>query len=221
VSNKTISVDAALYDYLLAVSLREAPVLRRLRDRTLRLPQAHMQISPEQGQFLALLVRLTGARRILEIGTFTGYSALAMALALPEEGGIVACDISEDWTRIAREAWVEAGVGERIDLRLAPALETLDALLAAGEAGRFDFAFIDADKENYQAYYERSLALVRGGGLIAVDNVLWNGSVIDPAKTDPDTEAIRAFNAALAADARIDLSLVPIGDGLTLARKRS
>ena len=220
-SNKTISVDAALYDYLLAVSLREAPVLRRLRDRTLRLPQAHMQISPDQGQFLALLVRLTGARRILEIGTFTGYSALAMALALPEEGGIVACDISEDWTRIAREAWAEAGVGERIDLRLAPALETLDALLAAGEAGRFDFAFIDADKENYQAYYERALALVRGGGLIAVDNVLWNGSVIDPARTDPDTEAIRAFNAALAADARIDLSLVPIGDGLTLARKRS
>ena len=220
-SNKTISVDAALYDYLLAVSLREAPVLRRLRDRTLRLPQAHMQISPEQGQFLALLVRLTGARRILEIGTFTGYSALAMALALPEEGGIVACDISEDWTRIAREAWAEAGVGERIDLRLAPALETLDALLVTGEAGRFDLAFIDADKENYKMYYERALALVRGGGLIAVDNVLWNGSVIDPAKTDPDTEAIRSFNAALAADARIDLSLVPIGDGLTLARKRS
>ena len=219
-SNKTISVDAALYDYLLAVSLREAPVLRRLRDRTLPLPQAHMQISPEQGQFLALLVRLTGARRILEIGTFTGYSALAMALALPEEGGIVACDISEDWTRIAREAWAEAGVGERIDLRLAPALETLDALLVTGEAGRFDLAFIDADKENYKMYYERALALVRGGGLIAVDNVLWNGSVIDPAKTDPDTEAIRAFNAALAADARIDLSLVPIGDGLTLARKR-
>ena len=220
-SNRTISVDAALYDYLLAVSLREAPVLRRLRDRTLRLPQAHMQISPDQGQFLALLVRLTGARRILEVGTFTGYSALAMALALPEEGCIVACDISADWTRIAREAWAEAGVGERIDLRLAPALETLDALLAAGEAGRFDLAFIDADKENYQTYYERALALVRGGGLIAVDNVLWNGSVIDPAKTDPDTEAIRAFNAALAADARIDLSLVPIGDGLTLARKRS
>ncbi len=219
-SNKTIAVDAALYDYILKVSLREAPVLRRLRDRTLSLPQAHMQISPDQGQFLGLLVRLTGARSILEVGTFTGYSALAMALAMPEDGRIVACDISEDWTRIARDAWAEAGVDGRIDLHLAPAITTLDALLAAGEAERFDLAFIDADKENYQPYYERALSLLRAGGLAVVDNVLWNGSVIDPEKTDAETEAIRAFNAALVADERIDLSLVPIGDGLTLARKR-
>ena len=220
-SNKTIAVDDALYDYMLRVSLREHPVLRRLRDETLRMPERNMQISPEQGQFLALLVRLSGAGRVLEIGTFTGYSALVMALALPEDGRVVTCDISEAWTRIARRAWAEAGVAERMDLRLAPALETMDALIAGGEAGRFDIAFIDADKESYRAYYEKALVLLRPGGVIAVDNVLWNGNVIDPAKTDTDTEAIRAFNAALATDERIDLSLVPIGDGLTLARKRA
>jgi predicted O-methyltransferase YrrM len=178
-----------------------------------------MQIAPEQGQFMALLVRLTGARRILEIGTFTGYSALAMALALPAEGRIVACDVSEAWTAVAKRYWQRAGVAGRIELRLAPALQTLDALIGEGGGGSFDFAFIDADKSRYLDYYERSLTLLRPGGLIAVDNTLWGGSVADPAKIDADTAAIRAFNAALHADPRIELSLVPIGDGLTLARK--
>jgi predicted O-methyltransferase YrrM len=169
---------------------------------------------------MALLVRLTGARRILEIGTFTGYSALAMALALPADGRIIACDVSEAWTAVARRYWQRAGVVGRIELRLAPALQTLDALIGEGGGGSFDFAFIDADKGRYLDYYERSLILLRPGGLIAVDNTLWGGSVADPAETDADTAAIRAFNAALRDDPRIDLSLVPIGDGLTLARKR-
>jgi predicted O-methyltransferase YrrM len=182
-----------------------------------------MQIAPEQGQFMALLVRLIGARRILEIGTFTGYSALAMALALPADSRLVACDVSETWTDVARRFWAEAGVAERIDLRLRPALETLETLeTLSAEGGRdgFDLAFIDADKERYRDYFEACLRLVRPGGLICVDNTLWGGSVADPQRTDADTEAIRAFNAALHADPRIDLSLVPIGDGLTLARRR-
>ncbi|MBK8908038.1 MAG: class I SAM-dependent methyltransferase [Rhodospirillales bacterium] len=220
-SRRTITMTDPLYAYLLDVSLREVDVLRRLRDATAPLPLAGMQISPEQGQFMALLVQMLGARRILEVGTFTGYSALSMALALPADARIIACDVNEEWTAVARRYWAEAGVAERIDLRLAPALETLQALVDEGQAGSFDFAFIDADKQNYQAYYEQSLILVRPGGVIAVDNVLWHGSVIDPDKHDPDTEAIRAFNAALRVDARIDLSLVPIGDGLTLARRRS
>lgn len=219
-STRTIAIDDALYDYMLRISLREHPVLRRLREETRGMPNAGMQISPEQGQFLALLVRLTGARRILEVGTFTGYSALAMALAMPADGRLTACDVSEEWTRVARRAWAEAGVDGKIDLRLAPALDTLSGLIAAGDGGRFDLIFIDADKENYRAYYERALVLLRAGGLVAVDNVLWGGSVVDPRKSDPDTDAIRAFNAALSGDVRIDLSLVPIGDGLTLARKR-
>ncbi|HSO42921.1 MAG TPA: class I SAM-dependent methyltransferase [Rhodospirillales bacterium] len=218
-SNRTIGLSEELYDYLLAVSLREPEILAELRQETMALAQRSMQIAPEQGQFMALLVRLLGARRILEIGTFTGYSALAMALAMPPDGRIVACDVSEEWTRIARRYWQRAGVGPRIDLRLAPAVETLEALIAAGDAGTFDFAFIDADKETYIDYYERALTLLRPGGLIAVDNTLWGGSVINPDKTDPGTSAIRAFNAALYGDARVDLSLVPIGDGLTLARK--
>lgn len=218
-SNRTIGLDDALQAYLLAVSLREPELLAELRRETLAMPEAAMQIAPEQGQFMALLVRLLGARRILEIGTFTGYSALVMALALPPDGRIVACDISETWTTMARRYWERAGVGERIELRLGPALETLDALIGAGDADTFDFAFIDADKENYRAYFERTLVLLRPGGLIAVDNTLWGGSVVDPAKDDPDTTAIRAFNAALRDDPRIDLSLVPIGDGLTLALK--
>jgi predicted O-methyltransferase YrrM len=221
VSNRTLSLDEGLYDYLLKVSLREAEVLRRLRDETLRLPQRSMQIAPEQGQFMALLVRLINAGRILEIGTFTGYSALAMALALPPGGRIVTCDVSEEWTAVARRYWTEAGVEDRIALRLAPATATLDALLASDEEERFDLAFIDADKENYGGYYERALALVRPGGLIIVDNVLWGGSVIDPGKQDPDTVAIRAFNTRIRDDDRVDLSLVPIGDGLTLAMKRA
>ena len=179
-----------------------------------------MQISPEQGQFMALLVELLNARRVLEIGTFTGYSAARMALALPEDGSILTCDTSPEWTEVACRAWQEAGVAGKIDLRLAPALETLDGLLESGEAESFDFAFIDADKTNYLAYYERCYDLVRQGGLIGIDNVLWSGRVVDPAVDDADTEAIRALNRRLHRDHRVTLSLVPIGDGLTLARKR-
>ncbi len=209
-----------LHRYLLEVSLREPALLARLREETARRGDAGMQISPEQGQFMALLIELTGATRVLEIGTFTGYSALAMALALPPEGRIVACDVEPETTAVARRYWSEAGVAEKIDLRLAPALDTLDRLLAEGAAGSFDFAFIDGDKGNYEAYYERCLALLRQGGLLAIDNVLWGGQVADPSARDPDTEAIRALNSRLRDDPRISLSLVPISDGLSLARKR-
>jgi caffeoyl-CoA O-methyltransferase len=219
-SSQTIPIDDRLYDYLLSVSLREPPILARLRAETQTLPEAGMQISPEQGQFLALLVLLTGTKQIIEIGTFTGYGALCMAQALRPDGRLIACDVSLEWTSIAKRYWIEAGVANHIDLRLAPAIETLDDLIALGEGGRFDLVFIDADKEGYLQYYERALVLLRPGGLIAVDNTLWGGSVADPAKGDADTVAIRAFNAALHADERIDLCLVPIGDGLTLARKR-
>lgn len=219
-TRRTSHLSEELYAYLLDISLRELPVMRRLREETASMEQANMQIGPEQGQFMALLVELIGARSVLEIGTFTGYSALAMAVALPENGALVACDVSEEWTAIGRRYWEEAGVGHKIELRLAPALETLDALLAEGRAGTFDFAFIDADKEGYDAYYERALELVRLGGLIALDNTLWEGKVADPAATDVDTEAIRAINAKLALDERVTLSLIPVGDGLTLARKR-
>lgn len=219
-TNRTFTLSDSLYDYFASVSLREADILRRLRDETATLPRATMQIAPEQGQFLALLVQLTGARRCLEVGVFTGYSALCVAAALPAGGSVVACDVSEEWTAVARRYWEEAGVAERIELKLAPALETLDRLLANGQSGTFDFAFIDADKPNYSNYFERSLRLLRQGGLIAVDNTLWYGRVADPENHDEDTEAIRRFNRSLHADARIDLSLVPIGDGVTLARKR-
>ena len=219
-SSRTIVLNDALYEYLLSVSLREPDVLCRLREETAKMPQHNMQISPEQGQFIALLVELTGARKCLEVGTFTGYSTLSLALALPEDGQIVACDISEEFTSRAKPYWQEAGVAGKIDLRLGPALETLDALIADGESGAFDFAFIDADKVNYQGYFQRALDLIRRGGLILVDNVLWSGAVVDPARDDEDTEAIRAFNQECAGDPRISLSLVPIGDGLTLARKR-
>ncbi len=209
-----------LHRYLLEVSLREPALLARLREETARRGDAGMQISPEQGQFMALLIELTGAKRVLEIGTFTGYSALSMALALPPDGRIIACDVEPETTAVAQRYWAEAGVAEKIDLRLAPALDTLDGLLAAGAAESFDFAFIDADKENYEAYYERCLALLRQGGLLAIDNVLWNGAVADPAARDSDTEAIRALNLRLREDPRISLSMVPISDGLSLARKR-
>ncbi|HSO06467.1 MAG TPA: class I SAM-dependent methyltransferase [Pelomicrobium sp.] len=219
-STKTFTLDQRLYDYLASVSLREPPLLAELRRETAADELARMQVSPEQGQLMGLLVRLMGARRCLEIGVYTGYSSLCVALALPEDGRLVACDVSEEWTAVARRYWDRAGVAHRVELRLAPALETLDALLAAGEAERFDFAFIDADKGNYPAYYERCLRLVRRGGLIAVDNTLWYGRVADPENHDPNTEAIRAFNRHVASDDRVDLSLIPIGDGLTLARRR-
>lgn len=219
-STGTLSLDERLYDYLLSVSLRETAVQRALREESDRLELAQMRTAADQAQFLALLLRLISARRVLEIGTFTGYGTLAMAQALPEDGGIVTCDTSEEWTAIARRYWAQAGVAGRIELRLAPALETLAALTAAGEAGRFDFAYIDADKGNMQRYYEHCLTLVRAGGLIAVDNVLWSGRVADPGDREESTEAIRGFNAGLLHDARVDISLVPIGDGLMLARRR-
>ena len=217
-SRRSIQVTEALADYIRTVSLREPDLLRQLRDETATMEFAGMQISPEQGQFMAMLAGLIGAKRYLEVGTFTGYSALVIALALPADGQVVACDVSEKWTAVGRRYWREAGVERKIDLRLAPALKTLDALIA--ERASFDFAFIDADKENYDGYYERALKLVPRGGIIAIDNVLWSGSVIDPAKRDAETEAIRALNRKLANDERIDLTLLPVGDGLTLAVPR-
>ena len=219
-ANRTHVLTDALYAYLLEVSLREPEVLQRLREETAAYPRSAMQIGPEQGQFMALLVRLMGARKTLEVGVFTGYSALVVALALPPDGQVVACDISEDYTAVARRYWQQAGVAGKIDLRLAPALETLGALLAHGQAGTFDFAFIDADKANYDAYYERALRLLRPGGLVAFDNVLWGGKVADPSKNDADTQALRALNRKLHHDQRVHLSLLPVGDGLTLALKR-
>ncbi len=219
-SNQTLGLDNQLYDYLLSVSLREPEILKKLREETAKHPHAIMQISPEQGQFMALLVTLMGASKTLEIGVFTGYSTLSIALALPHDGTIIACDVSEEYTTIAHRYWESAGVSDKITLKLAPALQTLDELLATGQGETFDFIFIDADKENYQVYYERSLQLLRTGGLIAIDNVLWSGKVANPEEKDPNTEAIRAFNEKLRHDPRIRLSLVPIGDGLTLALKR-
>lgn len=218
-TSRTITLTDPLYAYLLDHSLREPDILRRLREETGADPMSRMQIGAEQGQFMQLLVRLTGARRCLEVGVFTGYSSLAVALALPADGRIVACDISETWTTMARRYWREAGVADKIDLRLAPARETLESLIAGGGAGTFDFAFIDADKSGYADYYERVLTLLRPGGLIAVDNTLWGGRVADPTATDEDTVAIRDFNRLLKADRRVHLSIVPIGDGLTLALK--
>ncbi len=215
-----LPISPELADYIRRVSLREADVLRRLREETASHPMVSMQISPEQGQFMALLVQMLGARRTLEIGVFTGYSSLVVALALPDEGRVIACDVSEEWTAIARRYWREAGVERKIDLRLRPAIQTLDDLIALGQAGGFDFAFIDADKGNYENYYERCLTLIRPGGLIAVDNVLWSGKVVDPADNDADTRAIRAFNEKLQTDQRVWLSMLPIRDGLTLACKK-
>jgi caffeoyl-CoA O-methyltransferase len=219
-SNRTISVTEALWEYLVRETVREPALLARLRQETHELPTAQMQIAPEQGGFMTLLVELIGARRTIEIGVYTGYSSLCVAMALPPDGKLVACDISEAWTQIAKRYWVEAGVSDKIDLRLAPALTTLDQLIGEGAAGSFDFAFIDADKGNYLSYYERCMTLVRSGGLIAADNALWNGSVADPAKNDDNTVAIREFNARVKNDPRVTMSLVPIGDGLLLARKR-
>ena len=217
-SRESIGLSPAVHDYLLSVSPPEHPVLVELREATDRLEERNMQIGPEQGHFMAFLLRALGARKVLEIGTFTGYSSLAMALALGPEGRITCCDVSEEWTAIAREHWKKAGVEPRIDLRLGPALDTLDQLLAEGR--RFDFAFIDADKQNYVGYYERCLRLVRRGGVIAVDNTLWSGKVADPREADADTIAIRDFNAVVATDDRVIVSVTPIGDGLTLLMRK-
>jgi predicted O-methyltransferase YrrM len=203
-----------------SVSVREPAILRRLREETASNPQAVMQIPPEHGQFLALLMQLMGARRTLEIGVFTGYSSLAVALALPHDGTILACDVSEEYTSVARRYWKEAGVDHMIDLRIRPALETLKDLITQRQHNRFDFAFIDADKANYEGYYEYALELIRPGGLIAIDNVLWHGAVVDPQANDADTLAIRALNKKLHGDTRINLSMLPVSDGLTLCYKR-
>ncbi|MEX0852777.1 MAG: class I SAM-dependent methyltransferase [Bauldia sp.] len=218
-TRESIGLDERLNDYVVGCGNREHPVAAELRQLTGRMPLAIMQISPEQGQFLALLGKLVGARKALEVGTFCGYSALWIALALPADGRLIACDVSREWTSIGLRHWREAGVAHKIDLRLAPAIETLTALEAAGEAGQFDFAFIDADKEGYDEYYERALRLVRSGGVIVLDNMLWGGMVADPKATDGETRYIRALNAKIAADDRVDKVLVPIGDGMIVARK--
>ena len=217
---RAISMTDTLYKYLLEHSLRDHPVLRELREETAKLPQAVMQIGADQGQFLALLARLVGAKRCIEIGVFTGYSSLAVAMALPDEGSILALDVNEEWTSIARRYWKKAGVDHKIELRLGKAMSTLDTLIHQRELGRYDMAFIDADKASYLGYYERCLELVRRGGLIVVDNTLWSGRVADPANKDVDTIALRAFNDALHHDERIDVALLPVGDGVTLALKR-
>ena len=219
-ANKTIGISDELAAYVVEVGTREPELLVRLREETAALPQHGMQIAPEQGAFLALLVELIGARRCIEVGTFTGYSSTVVALALPEDGRLVCCDVSEEWTSLARKYWDEAGVAGKIDLRIAPAAETLDRLLADGEQDGFDFAFIDADKAGYDGYYERLLRLVRPGGLIALDNTLWGGEVLDQDTDDKDTRALRALNAKLADDERITLCLLPLADGVTLARRR-
>lgn len=219
-STTSIGLGDDLQAYLREVGVREHPVLARLREDTARLPEFGMQSSPEAGALLGLLVRLIGARRIVEVGTFTGYSSTAMALALPNDGRIVCCDVSEGWTNRAREAWAAAGVADRVTLRLGPALESLDAMLAAGEGGTYEMAFIDANKDGYLDYYERALRLLRPGGLVAVDNVLWSGRVADPSVTDASTVTIRELNATIAADERVDHVMVPIADGITLARVR-
>lgn len=220
VSKRTLNLTDTLYDYVLSVSLRESDLQRQLRDETAQHPMGQMQIAPEQGQFMALLVQLMGARKALEIGVFTGYSALSVAIALPDDGTLVACDVSEEFTAIARRYWKQAGIDHKIDLRIAPALDTLDRLLADGQATTFDFAFIDADKSSYDEYYERSLQLVRPGGLIVLDNVLWSGSVADAQDTHKRTQALRALNQKIHQDDRVFPSLLPVADGLTLALKR-
>lgn len=219
-ANKTLGISDELQAYVVEVGVREPGVLTRLREETASIPQHRMQVAPEQGAFLALLVELTGARRCLEVGTFTGYSSTAVALALPEDGRLTCCDVSREWTDVARRYWAEAGVAEKIELRIAPAVETLDDLLDSGEAQTYDFAFVDADKTGYDAYYDRLMRLVRPGGLMAFDNTLWGGRVIDPEADDEDTAAIRAFNRRLADDERVSLSMVPVADGVTLARRR-
>lgn len=218
-SPRTLGLSDALHGYFLSSLVQEAALLARLREETAALPSAGMQIAPEQGQFMRWLVQLIGAKRCIEVGVFTGYSSLSVALALPDDGRIVACDVSEEWTRIAERYFDAADLRHKLDLRLGPALATLDALKGSGHSGSYDFAFIDADKSNYVGYYERCFELLRVGGLIAVDNTLWGGKVADPQVTDADTAAIRALNARAMSDARVSACLIPIGDGLLLARK--
>jgi predicted O-methyltransferase YrrM len=219
-ANASMGLPADLEDYLVKHGVREPDILRRLRDETALIPQHNMQIAPEQGALLALLVELTGAKRCIEVGTFTGYSSLVVAMAMPPDGTIVCCDVSEEWTSVARRYWAEAGVADRVDLRLAPALETMDELLAGGAEGTFDFAFVDARKSEYPDYHERIVRLLRSGGLAAYDNVLWGGAVADESKQDQDTLAIRRLNDRLAADERVTIAMLPLADGVTLARKR-
>ena len=218
-STATIILDEKLREYLLNVSVKESEILRELREETAQMEYSAMQISPEQGAFMSFLVELIQAKRTLEIGVFTGYSALVVAMALPEDGIVTACDVSEEWANVGMKYWKKAQVEDKIDLRIAPALKTLDQLLSEGKQGTYDFAFIDADKIEYQGYFDKSLELLRIGGLIAIDNVLWGGSVIDDSIQDSSTKAIREFNENLGSDPRVSISMVPIGDGLTLACK--
>lgn len=217
----TLGLPDLLHDYILDNSLKELPILAELRQETEHHKQARMQISPDQGQLIALLIRLMSARRVLEIGVFTGYSSLTIALALPIDGVLVACDISEEYTAIAKRYWRQAGVQDKIDLRIAPALQTLDSLLESGQAETFDFAFVDADKANYSNYYDRALKLLRPGGLMAIDNVLWSGRVADMQSTDKIVQTMRVFNEKVAQDDRVQVSLLPLGDGITLALKKA
>ena len=219
-ANQSLGLSEALHHYLLSVSLREPELFARLRAETAQNDRSSMQMSPEAGQFLAFMIKLTGAKRAIEIGVFTGYSALWVASALPDDGHLIACDVSENWTATAQNFWKEAGVDQKISLHLAPASQTMQKLLDDGQQNSFDFALIDADKANYNIYYEQCLQLVRPGGLIAVDNVLWHGRVLDEARQDDDTNAIREINQKLGRDERVDISLVPIGDGVTLLHKR-
>lgn len=219
-SNRTLNLDERLYAYLLQHSLRETDTMQRLREVTAQQEWSQMQIAPEQGQFMALLVELLGAKRIIEVGTYTGYSALCMAQALPEDGQLICCDVSEEWTSIGQDFWQQAGVAERIQLHIAPALDTLQQLLEQGEAGQFDMAFIDADKTNYPQYYEQCLQLLRPGGLLLLDNMLWDGAVANPENQEESTQVLRALNTQLQQDERVSVSVVPIGDGVSLVRKR-
>ena len=218
-SSDTIELNQSLRDYLINVSVKEPSVLKDLREETLKLDEFQMQISPEQGSFLSFLVKLINAKNTLDIGVFTGYSSLVVALQLPQNGYVTACDTNEEWTEIAQKYWKIAKVEDNIDLHIAPAVETLEKLISNGNEGLYDFSFIDADKINYQHYFEQSLVLVRKGGVIAIDNVLWGGRVLDNSDTEPATRAIREFNSKLYKDDRVAISMIPIGDGLTLAQK--
>lgn len=219
-ANRTLPMDDRIHAYLVGVAVEETETMRGLREATASMPNAMMQIGPEQGAFMGWLVSTLGAKRAIEVGTFTGYSALAVALALPEDGRLVCCDVSEEFTSVGKPFWERAGVAAKIDLRIGPAIDTLEGLLDAGEPGGWDFAFIDADKTSYDAYYEACLRLMRSGGVIAIDNVLWGGSVADPEDEKESTQALRALNEKVFSDDRVNACMVPIGDGLTLATKR-